>query len=405
MTPLKILHVISVVAPRYGGAGIAPQLMARYQAKMGQKVTICTTNAEYPKGSLSVTANTPYYRNRVLVIHFEVTFRPLLFSVPLFKWINANISSFDIVHIHGLYRFPVTSAAWLARRSNIPYMISLHGSLDPFLYKKSQYNVFLKRIYERLLDMPNLNNATAIHYTADEELKRSAFLKLRSKPVVAPNGIDWDCYQYLPKRGRFRRNIGLDTRTPLVLFLGRINFKKGLDILIPAFSRVAKKRSDVHLAIVGPDNEGYCAQVRQWCMEHKIQDRVFFVDYLGVEKVNEAYVDADVFVLPSYTENFGLTVVEAMACETPVVISDQVNICQQVQNAGAGIVVSCDDSSVERAICQVLDNPKIAKTMGMNGRVAAEKLFSWHRIAMQFIQVYRDLIAQKTTNATCRTSD
>ena len=132
-----------------------------------------------------------------------------------------------------------------------------------------------------------------------------------------------------PPRVTFASELRLNDQTPLVLFLGRINFKKGLDLLVPAFGRVVQKHPDARLAVVGPDNEGYGLKVRRWCEEQGIQDKVFFVDHLGFEKVKEAYVDADVFVLPSYTENFGLTVVEAMACGTPVVISDQVNIWRE----------------------------------------------------------------------------
>jgi glycosyltransferase involved in cell wall biosynthesis len=401
LTPLKILHVISIVAPRYGGPGIASQLMAHYQAKSNHKVTLCTTNVDYPAGILPVPKNRPVNKDGVSIVHFDVSSRSFLFSAPMMIWMKKNISSFDIVHIHGLYRFPVTFAAWLARRSCIPYLICPHGSLDPFIYKQSQYNVFLKRIYERLFDLPNLNNATAIHFTAYEEYKRTAYLKLRARPIVVPNGIDWERYKHLPAKNGFRKDLGLDTLAPLVLFLGRINFKKGLDLLIPAFSFVASNHVNAHLAIVGPDNEGYRTQVSQWCNKYGIQKRVFFVDHLGIEKVKEAYVDSDVFVLPSYTENFGLTVVESMVCQTPVVISDQVNIWHQVQKAGAGIVVNCDTNSVANAINYLLNNPDEAKSMGVNGRIAAKESFSWSNITLNLTKVYRNLINQRPATAHC----
>lgn len=396
MDHLKILHVVSMVAPRYAGAGIASQLMARYQAKEGHKVVICTTNADFPKGTLMVPSGEPVDKDGILIWHFPVQIRSLLISIPLCLWLKTEIMSFDIVHIHGLYRFPVTFAAYWARRAGVPYVIMPHGSLDPFLYHQSQYNLHLKRIYERLFDIPNLKHAAAIHYTAKEEAKQAAFLKLRTKPVILPNGIDWGSYRRLPLRGNFRRRIGLNEQTPLVLFLGRINFKKGLDLLVPAFGLVLRKNPDAHLAIVGPDNEGYGSKVQQWCGEQGIQDRVFFVDYIGHEEVNEAYVDADVFVLPSYTENFGLTVVEAMACNTPVVISDHVNIWREVQEAGAGIVVSLDLRAVADAICRLLADKLEARAMGTSGRLAVEKNYAWPRIVKQLTLVYRKLIEAKT---------
>jgi len=402
MGRLNILHVVSLVAPRYAGAGIASQLMARYQAEAGHKVAICTTNVDFPKGTLMVPSGEPVSRDGTLIWHFPVQFRPLLVSIPLWVWLRDEVKSFDIVHIHGLYRFPVTAAAWWARRTGVPYVIMPHGSLDPFLYNQSRYSLTLKRIYERLFDIPNLNNATAIHYTAEEEAERAVFLRIRSRPVIIPNGIDWESYRYLPPTGSFRRRLGLKDKAPLVLFLGRINFKKGLDLLVPAFAQVAQKYPDARLAIVGPDNEGYGSKVRQWCEEQGIQDRVFFVDHLGSENVKEAYADADVFILPSYTENFGLTVVEAMACGSPVVISDQVNIWREVRAAGAGIVIGLDPCGMAEAICRVLEDKGAAEIMGARGRVVAERCYAWPRIIKQMTGIYRLLIKERWSAIGCR---
>ncbi len=394
MDCLNILHVVSIIAPRFGGAGITSQLMARYQSKMGHKVSICTTNVDYPKGILRTPTERPVFKDGVYVWHFSVSFRPLLMSISLWKWLRDKIFSFDIVHIHGLYRFPVTSAACLARRFGVPYVIMPHGSLDPFLYNQSQHNLILKRVYEHLFDFPNLKRSAAIQYTSAEEAKRAVLPKHHSKPVIIPNGIDWESYRTLPLKGRFRKRIGLNSQTPLVLFLGRVNFKKGLDLLIPAFGFVSQKHSDVRLAIVGPDNEGYGSKVWRWCRQQGIHDRVFFVGHLGQEKVKEAYVDADVFVLPSYTENFGLTVVEAMACGSPVVISDQVNIWREVQALKAGIVVGLYPRALADAICQVLSDKGAAKTMGTRGRLAVKKHFDLSRIIGQQIKMYQTLINQ-----------
>ncbi len=373
---------------------MASQLMARYQVKAGHKVAICTTNVDFPNGTLMVPSGKPVFRDGISIWQFPVQFRPLLLSIQLWRWLRSKIMFFDIVHIHGLYRFPVSSAAWWARRRRVPYVITPHGALDPFLYRQSQYSVSLKRIYEHLFDIPNLNHAAAVHYTAEDEAERAAFLKLRTQTVVVPNGIDWESYRRYPPMGSFRRQIKLHESTPLILFLGRINFKKGLDLLVSAFGRVVQKHPTARLAIVGPDNEGYGLKVRRWCNEQGLQDKVFFVDHLGLEKVKEAYVDADVFVLPSHTENFGLTVIEAMACGTPVVISDQVNIWRRIQEARAGIVVCLDPCAVADAICMVLDDKRAAGEMGARGRIAAEKIYAWPGIIKQFNQVYRELISE-----------
>ena len=373
--------------------------MARAQAKQGHEVVIYTTNADNPRGEYSVPTDIPVIVDRVEIWHFKLRyFKPLCVSGSLVQWINKTISYYDIVHIHGLYRFPPTYAAWRARRANVPYLIRPHGNLDPFLYKQSRYSLALKRIYERLFDITNLNHAAAIHYTTEEEAEHASFLGLRSKTVIVPNGIEWQVYEHLPPRGSFRNNLGLNDKALLVLFLGRINFTKGLDLLVPAFRCVAQECKNARLAIVGPDNEGYGSKVRKWCRDQQIEDKVLFVDYLSPEEVSQAYVDSDVVVLPSYTENFGMTVVEAMACGCPVVISDQVNIWREILAAGAGIVVKLDQFALADGICRVLKDKGTAKAMGAKGRLAAKKCYSWPPIVKQLTGVYRELIFENRSS-------
>jgi glycosyltransferase involved in cell wall biosynthesis len=390
---MKTLHVISDLDPRSGGLTTIVRALSAYQARARLDVTVCTTIREQ-----NINRRTPinHRLENGVTYKFFPYWSPLLLSIEMFKWLKTNLRIFDIVHIHGLYRFPVTSAACWARIIGVPYLISPQGSLDPFLYRQSQFSVPLKRIYEHLFDIPNLNHASAIHYTAADEAKRAAFLKLHAKPVIVPNGIDWESYRQLPPKGSFRQRIGLNGQTPLVLFLGRINFKKGLDLLVPAFGSVVKKHPEARLAIVGPDNEGYGLKVRQWCKKQGIHDKVFFVDHLEPENVKEAYVDADVFVLPSYTENFGMTVVEAMACGTPVVISDQVNIWREIQETGAGVVVCLDPCAVADAICMVLEDKRKAEAMEARGRVAAKSCYAWPHVVDQMTQVYQKLIANSS---------
>ena len=382
------------MSPRHGGPAILLKALAGEQARAGHEVTLCTTNQDYPSGHMDVPTNNPVKEDNLTIWYHKAYFAPLLFSIRLTFWLRRSITAFDIVHIHGLYRFPVTYAAWQARRAGVPYLICPHGSLDPFLYRQSRYNLLLKRVYERLFDIPNLHHAAAIHYTAEEEAQLTAFLGLRAKPVIVSNGIDWGSYEDLPLRGAFRGPLGLSAQTPLVLFLGRINFKKGLDLLVPAFSSVVEQCPEARLAIVGPDNEGYGGKVRQWCGEYGIEDKVFFMDYLGPEEVKQAYVDADVFVLPSYTENFGMTVVEAMVCGCPVVVSDHVNIWREVREERAGLVVRLDPGETAEAICRVLADKEAAGEMGRRGRMAVERKYAWPRIVDQMTQVYREVIEE-----------
>jgi glycosyltransferase involved in cell wall biosynthesis len=148
----------------------------------------------------------------------------------------------------------------------------------------------------------------------------------------------------------------------------------------------------VHLAIVGPDNDGYIQNVVHWCTDFNILDAVTIVDALKKDEVKQAYMDADVFVLPSYTENFGNTVIEALACGCPVVISDQVAIWREIQDSGAGLIVPLDVEKIAIAMQQILENPRLAKEMSDKGKKLIHEKFTWKIIETLFQKHYEEII-------------
>ncbi|WP_422126843.1 glycosyltransferase [Thioalkalivibrio sulfidiphilus] len=393
MTALRILHVISTLSPASGGPTQVLRELARAQASAGHRVSICTTDRDNP-----VQKRLPdSYFQEILSEHvelkaFRVEYAPLLVSLSMAQWLRHNLRAFDIVHIHGLYRFPPTYAAWQARRLGVPYVIRAHGALDPYLHARSSSGKLrLKGMYERWFDLPNLHAADAIHYTAEEERVRASILGLRARSFIVPNGLDWARFREPPVRGTLRVRWGLG-EAPLVLFLGRLHFKKGLDLLIPAFDALHRSLPEVRLVIAGPENDDYGQQVRSWVQERGLQEAVHFVGPLEGADVVQAYVDADVFALPSYTENFGMTVAEAMACALPVVISDQVNIHAEVSGADAGLVTRCDANEVAAALEALLRNSERRRAMGQAGRRLVQERYSWPSIVEMLTAEYQNII-------------
>ena len=393
---MRVLHVIESLSPRYGGPVTVLKNLAAAQRDAGLEVNIFSTNADHPKGVLSTSGLTVV--NGISAEIFSARFDALRISPGLASALRHQLNGFDLVHIHGLYRFPSTYAAYCARRQSLPYIIRPHGSLDPYLYRQSSRSLLLKRLWERWFDLPNLNGASAIHYTSEDERERASFLKLRAPSFVVPNGLDWARFASLPARGAFRAQLGIGDAL-LLLFLSRLNFKKGLDLLVPAFARVRAHHPDAVLAIVGPDNEGYGAKVRGWVAEHGLQTCVRFVDHLQGEAVLQAYVDSDVFALPSYTENFGMVVAESLACGTPVVISDQVNIHREVSGAGAGLVTRCDAGEVAEALCTLLADAPRRAAMGAAGRELVQRIWIWDVVARQLTTEYERVIERHHKNA------
>lgn len=391
---MKILHVAQALSRNFGGVQSVLHDLVKAQCEAGLAVDVVSTNVDAPKGVLPVPVNRFIEQDGVRFRYSSVQFRPLLFSIDFKTYLDRHVVKYDLVHIHGLYRFPLTYTAYQARKLGVPYIICPHGSLDPYLYDKSSHSVRLKRLYERLFDLPNLHGAGAIHYTAEEERERVAFLELRAPSFVVPNGLDWKQYRALPSRGALRARLEL-ADAPLVLFLGRLHFKKGLDLLIPAFHEVRKKIADAQLVIAGTENDDYGQKVRCWVRERGLQDAVHFVGPLHGADVVQAYVDADVFALPSYTENFGMTVAEAMACALPVVISDQVNIHAEVAQAGAGVVVRCDTGEVADALVELLRDGERRRSMGEAGRHLVQERYTWPAIVDVLTREYEAVIARR----------
>lgn len=389
---MKILHVMQTLSPRHGGpATVLPQL-AKAQADAGHDVVVATTNSDQPKGIYRQSGWDTLPDSAVRVYYAPVQFGPLRLSFNLASYLARAVPSFDVIHVHGLYRFPPTIAASISRWFGVPFVIQPHGSLDPYLYDKSTLRKpRLKRLYERCFDLPNLNAAAAIYYTAEEERNRASFLQLRSPSFVVPNGVEWGRFSELPMRGELRRRWGVGD-APVILFLGRLHRKKGLDLLIPAFAAIHQLEPNVQLVIVGPENDDYGRTVRKWVTERGLNSSVHFVGPLYGVDVLRAYVDADVFVLPSYTENFGMAVVEAMACALPVVISDQVNIHAEISSAGAGLVTRCDADDVAAALLALLGDADRRHSMGRSGRQFVQERYSWPSIVDALTKEYTQLL-------------
>lgn len=391
---MRVLHAITAIPPVSGGPTSVLRALTAAQVVAGLQVAVCTSDRDNPSSrALDAGILRQSLVAEVDLQAFACEWSGPVLSLAMRRWLHVHITDFDLVHIHGLYRFPPTYTAWLARRRGVPVVIRPHGNLDPFLYRQSSRSLLLKRLWERWFDLPNLNGASAIHYTSEDERERAAFLKPRAPSFVVPNGLDWARFASLPARGAFRARLGIGD-APLVLFLGRLSFVKGLDLLVPAFAKVRARYPDAVLAIVGPDNEGYGAKVRGWVAEQELVDAVHFVDHIEGEQVLQAYVDADVFVLPSYTENFGMVVAEALACATPVVISDQVNIHREVSGAGAGLVTRCDAGEVAEAIGALLADAPRRAAMGAAGRALVQRIWTWDVVARQLKAEYETVIAR-----------
>jgi glycosyltransferase involved in cell wall biosynthesis len=251
---------------------------------------------------------------------------------------------------------------------------------------------------EAWFEKRNIRRAAALHFTTEEEMRLAQPYIGGVPGIVAPLGVDLREFQDLPAAGRFRERFPEIGQKQIILFLGRINFKKGLDLLAQAVFEVVRDRRVALLVVAGPENEGWSVRVKGWLQEAGILDHATFPGMLLGEEKLEVLRDAQMFVLPSYSENFGLAVVEAMACCLPVVISDKVNLWREVDAAGAGLVTSCAAAPLARAILQLLADPGLAVEMGQRGKTLVAEKFQWNGIALTLQSLYADIIAKYRKN-------
>jgi glycosyltransferase involved in cell wall biosynthesis len=261
--------------------------------------------------------------------------------------------------------------------------------LDP--YAINAKNRWKKRLYLALVERKDLEHAAALHFTTAEEQRLAASLGIPFRSFVVPLGLDLAEFTGADTLSGADWQED-DARGATVLFLSRIDPKKGLDLLIPAIARVAAARPATRLIIAGPDNNGYLRQVQRLVAQHRLQDRVTYPGMLLGDEKLRALRRADVFVLPSYSENFGIVVLEAMACSKPVVITNRVNIFREVVNSGSGLATPCDPEAIAKAILFVLDSPEQAREMGRRGRSLVEETFTWSSAAQRMLEQYARLV-------------
>jgi glycosyltransferase involved in cell wall biosynthesis len=248
-----------------------------------------------------------------------------------------------------------------------------------------------KRAYMFFLERATLHGAAAFHFTSDAEHERSVTFGSKTPACVVPLGLKREVWANLPARGGARRLWGLGD-VPVLLYLSRLHPKKRPDLLIDAFGAVAREFRDAVLVLAGPGEPGYVSGLRRLAAQLTLSDRVVFTGPLSGRAVQEALVDADVFVLPSLQENFALAVAEAMAARCPVVVSPHVGLAADIEKHGAGLVVEPQAEVLGDALCQLLRDAGARRAMGENGRRLVLERYTWDRAAREMAAVYEDIL-------------
>ena len=364
-------------------------------AAQGAAVTILTTdsNGDAGQAPLDVPLDRPVSQNGYQIRYFRCSpFRRYKFSLDLLRWLARHASEFDIAHIHALFSPVSTAAATIARTQKLPYLLRPLGTLDPAdLRKKKQ----LKQVYAALLERPNIAGAAAMHFTSDQEAKVSERFGINTTDLVIPLGVSLPSAPANSEAVLNEWQIPRDR--PVLLFMSRIDPKKGLDLLLPALENLIAAGLSFHFVLAGgnPQDPEYEAKIRAQIQASSLANYTTVVGFVSGSTKVALLQAADLFVLPSYYENFGIAVAEAMSVGTPVVISDQVHIWDEVRQATAGWVSRCDVADLTDALKTALTDATERHRRGQQAQAYALQNYSWPAIAQQTIQAYQQILERK----------
>jgi glycosyltransferase involved in cell wall biosynthesis len=351
-------------------------------------VTILTTNSNGDAGQppLAVPCDRPIVQEGYQIRYFNCSpFRRYKFSLNLLNWLYRNAHVYDLAHIHALFS-PVTSmAAAIARQQKLPYILRPLGTLDPADLEKKQK---LKKAYASVLEAPNLAGAAGVHFTTDQEAKISQRFGAQTRDFVIPLGVT--------PSSQLVRSPDRSNPVPKLLFMSRLDQKKGLDLLLPALEQLLREGLQFQFVLAGSNAQdpAYEAEVRSRIETSILKDHTELTGFVSGDRKVSLLQSADLFILPSYYENFGIAVAEAMVAGVPVVISKGVYIWDEVSRSESGWVCECAvDSLVEQLRAALSDRAERVRR-GERAKAYALETYSWEAIAQQVMGMYGQILGR-----------
>jgi len=385
---MRILQAVVCFYPAvsYGGPTRYVHRISKELVRRGHEVTVYTTNLLDRKSKLDGGTKEAEV-DGIRVVYFNSYPLPFFRSCggsvsPRLPWLALReIRDFDVIHIHEHNHFLAMVLGYYAHFLGKPYVVQPQNSL-PVIFG----NIILKELYNRLVGYSLVKHAHAVIALTEDE--RQLCLKVgipADKITVNRTGFNLTEHQNLPPRGRFRAKHGIGHSDKLILFLGRLHEKKGLDILLRAYARLCDIDA-THLVIAGPDN-GFLPVIEKLVEELNLRDSVLLPGPLSGEEVFEAHVDADVFVMPSRQDAEPSAVVEALIAGTPVVISDRCQMTDCIQDR-AGLVVPCDERSLEEALRRMLQDNGLREKFASSTQAVCKEFYDINHTIDRLEAVY-----------------
>jgi glycosyltransferase involved in cell wall biosynthesis len=390
--PIRVLHVIPSLSRLRGGPSEAIVPMVRALNKRGLCARIATTNDDGEE--IRKVPLNEWTQEEGVAVRFFPRFSPRVravreyaYSRPFSSWLRKNLGAYDIVHVHALFSFLSSATMRLARQLQFPYVIRPAGSLGCWPLRQSAWR---KRIYLACGETARLGDADAVHFTSETERCEAERFSPFPRGIVIPHGIT--APGILPRaKVELRAKLGLSIDQKLVLFMGRIHAKKGIDLLLASLEGVPDPSMTLLLAGDGPPS--YITGLKRLVQEYRLEKRVIWLGHVVGEKKRLLLQGADLFVLVSHHENFGLAVLESLAAGTPVLISEQVALAAEVKLHRLGRIVPLQIDAVREALREMISEDFVIKGPELRSWVASH--YSWERNADALSELYASILTSR----------
>ena len=389
---MRILHVIPSLSPDLGGPPQVAMNLVHALRNLSVDAEIATTDF-----GLDVPVNQrldyvfDHDHNLSVPTYFLQHNRPALkefiFSKALTGWLWKHLPDYDVIDNHYLFSYAPTCAAAIARHKQVPYTMRTMGQLTPCALEQSRKK---KEIYSLLIERRNLNRAAAIHCTAKDEALDVAAFGIQTPTATLPLGVHAPT-RIANAKQELREQYNLSNETAILLFLSRLHYKKRPDLLLKSAARLKSQGKVCHVILAGSGENEYVIELKQLAQDLGIGAQVSFPGFVNGRDKDLLLQGSDVFVLPSFSENFGIAIAEALAAELPVVITPGIQIAPEIDAAHAGLVVTGEVAPLSEAMTMLIDMPEVAAQIRKNGLLLVQQRYSWQAIAQQLTPIYKEI--------------
>lgn len=386
---MKILHIVPYFKWSYGGTVTSVYGLSQILADKDHEITVYTTNItkcekekeiEFKNGKINVK----YFKclSNFLANKFHINI-----SEDMRLELKKNLKNYDIIHLHEFRGLTGIYVWYYASKNKVPYVLQAHGAVPRLIFGEGKLKFLMKSLFDKIIGKKILNSARAVIALTETEKRYYNEIGFDKDSLkIIPNGINFLEYENLPEIGKFKKNYSIHEDEKIILYLGRIQDIKGIDLLVSSFAKLSKQLNNTKLVIVGPD-EGFLFQLKELVKSLGIIEKVIFTGPIyGEEKLN-VYCDSTIYVLPSIYETFPNTVLEAAACGIPIIVTEKCGISDIVRDK-MGLVVKLNEKELTDAMILLINDKELRERFSKNGRFLTKNNFSWENVAEMFEDIY-----------------